>query len=127
MNNSVTEDDIRNFFGNDVVTGVRFPLDQTTQMPKSHCYVDLIDPVALENALSKNGQVGIEKSSYNSFQSTDRFVLSQILKDNKLTINKPNSSEGRGRSGRGRGRGFRGNRDSVIRTSREPSTVGDSL
>ncbi|KAI9499272.1 hypothetical protein BDB00DRAFT_226710 [Zychaea mexicana] len=95
-NNNVNEDDIREFFGADKITGVRFPLDQMTQQPKSHCYVDLVDPIALEGALQKSGD---------------------ILKGNKLIVNRPNAPDGRnrgGRNGRGRSyRGGRGNRDSI--------------
>ena len=70
-----------------------------TQQPKAHCYVDLIDPIALEEALQKNGQ---------------------MLKGNKLIVNRPNVPDGRNRGGRNgaRGgsrsyRGGRGNRDSI--------------
>ncbi|KAI8142041.1 hypothetical protein BJV82DRAFT_616946 [Fennellomyces sp. T-0311] len=96
-NNNVNEDDIREFFGADKITDIRFPLGQMAQQPRSHCYVDLIDPMALESALAKNGQ---------------------ILKDNKIIVNRANSSDGRNRGGRnGRGRsyrgGARGNRDSM--------------
>ncbi|KAI7854633.1 hypothetical protein BDC45DRAFT_482158 [Circinella umbellata] len=96
--NHVNEDDIREFFGSDKITGVRFPFDQMTQQPKSHCYVDLIDPIALEEALQKNGQT---------------------LKGNKIIVNRPNVPDGRNRGGRngsrgGRSyRGGRGNRDSI--------------
>ncbi|KAI9278615.1 hypothetical protein BDA99DRAFT_492643 [Phascolomyces articulosus] len=93
--NNVNEDDVREFFGTDKITGVRFPFDQMTQQPKSHCYVDLIDPIALEEALRKNGHT---------------------LKGNKIIVNRPNVPDGRNRGGRnGRGRSYRGrgNRDSI--------------
>ncbi|KAI7882547.1 hypothetical protein K492DRAFT_176289 [Lichtheimia hyalospora FSU 10163] len=108
-NNAVTEDDVRDFFGADVITGIRFPIDPETRQPKSHCYVDLIDPIALENALAKNGQ---------------------ILKENKLIINRPNLPDGRNRGARnGRGRSYRGGRASdagLMRGPRETSTSADA-
>ncbi|KAI9319431.1 hypothetical protein BX666DRAFT_2025727 [Dichotomocladium elegans] len=108
-NSPVTDDDIREFFGPESVTGVRFPLDHETRQPRFHCYVDLIDPIALENALAKNGQ---------------------MLKDNKLVINRPNSSDGRNRGGRNaRGRSFRSARSSdtgLGRGIREPSMGADA-
>ncbi|KAL0094953.1 hypothetical protein F4703DRAFT_1046981 [Phycomyces blakesleeanus] len=79
-NTTVTESEIRTLFGRDTVTAVKFPVDQTTQLPKAHCYVDFAHSVALENALAMNG------------------------KDNRLVINRPTSQFGDGR-GRGRGRG----------------------
>ncbi|KAI9026553.1 hypothetical protein CLU79DRAFT_717517 [Phycomyces nitens] len=82
-NTAVTESEIRSLFGRDTVTAVKFPLDPTTQQPKSHCYVDFSHPVALENALAMNGK---------------------LFKDNRLVINRPTSQFGDGR-GRGRGRG----------------------
>ncbi|KAI8373093.1 uncharacterized protein BYT42DRAFT_579167 [Radiomyces spectabilis] len=91
-NSTVTEEDIRNFFGSETITGVKFPLDYNTQLPKGHCYVDFIDPVALENALAQNGE---------------------LLKDNRLIINKPNPQYGDSRyrgSRNGRGRSYRGSR-----------------
>jgi RNA recognition motif. (a.k.a. RRM, RBD, or RNP domain) len=39
------------------VTGVKFPLDHNTQLPKPHCYVDFIDQASLDEAIAKNGQV----------------------------------------------------------------------
>lgn len=39
------------------VTDVRIPIDHETKQHKSHCYVDLIDPIAVEAALAKSGQV----------------------------------------------------------------------
>ncbi|CAO3625684.1 unnamed protein product [Cunninghamella blakesleeana] len=66
-NGQITEDDIRDFFGPKSVTDVRIPIDFETKLHKSHCYVDLTDPIAVENALAKNGQT---------------------LKDNVLTINR---------------------------------------
>lgn len=80
------------------VTGVKFPIDPTTQLPKAHCYVDFINQNALEQALTKNGA---------------------IYRDNKLVINRPNSQFGdsnRGRGGRGGGGSGRGRsyRDSRI-------------
>lgn len=66
-NGQVTEDDIREFFGPKSVTDVRIPIDHETKQHKSHCYVDLIDPIAVEAALAKSGQA---------------------LKDNVLIINR---------------------------------------
>ncbi|CAO3595368.1 unnamed protein product [Absidia cylindrospora] len=84
-NGQVTENDIREFFDPKTVTDVRIPIDPETKLHKSHCYVDFVDPISLEAALAKNGQV---------------------LKDNKLNINRSPSQQSvdnrRGRSGRGR-------------------------
>ncbi|KAI8098476.1 uncharacterized protein BX664DRAFT_287979 [Halteromyces radiatus] len=87
-NGQVTENDIREFFDPKSVTDVRIPIDQETKLHKSHCYVDLVDPISLEAALAKNGQ---------------------ILKDNKLIINRSAPPQyGDNRRGRnGRGRSFR--------------------
>lgn len=41
------------------VTDVRIPIDHETKQHKGHCYVDLIDPISVEAALAKNGQVNI--------------------------------------------------------------------
>lgn len=91
-NTTVTEDEIRAFFGEKAVTGVKFPLDHTTQLPKPHCYVDFLDQASLDEALAMNGQ---------------------LLHDNKLIINKPNPHNYDGR-GRGRGQRGRGNRSSRL-------------
>ncbi|KAG2174704.1 hypothetical protein INT43_005762, partial [Umbelopsis isabellina] len=92
-NTTVTEEEIKVFFGTNSVTAVKFPLDHNTQLPKPHCYVDFIDQAALDEALAKNGQ---------------------LWQDNKLIINKPNPHIYDGR-GRGRGqRGGRGNRTSRL-------------
>ncbi|CAO3599849.1 unnamed protein product [Absidia cylindrospora] len=84
-NGQVTENDIREFFDPKTVTDVRIPIDPETKLHKSHCYVDLVDPISLEAALAKNGQ---------------------ILNDNKLVINRSTQQQygdsRRGRSGRGR-------------------------
>ncbi|KAI8645318.1 hypothetical protein BD408DRAFT_412138, partial [Parasitella parasitica] len=85
-NTTVSEEDIREYFGHENVIGVKFPIDQTTQLPKAHCYVDFQDQYTLEEALTKNGT---------------------IYRGNKLVINKPNTGRG------GRGRGYT-NRDSRI-------------
>ncbi|KAF7732004.1 hypothetical protein EC973_007109 [Apophysomyces ossiformis] len=89
----VTEDDIKDFFGRDTITSVKFPIDPTSQLPKTtHCYVDFTDANALDNALAKNGQT---------------------LKDNRLVINRPNSQSGdnRGRGRTLRARSYRGGRN----------------
>ncbi|KAI9357499.1 hypothetical protein BD770DRAFT_410814 [Pilaira anomala] len=93
-NTTVTDEDIKEYFGYDNVTGVKFPIDPTTQLPKAHCYVDFINQNALEQALSKNGT---------------------IYRDNKLVINRPNTqfgdnNRGRGRGGSSRGRSYRDSR-----------------
>ncbi|KAK4513128.1 uncharacterized protein ATC70_012922 [Mucor velutinosus] len=90
-NTTVTEEDIREYFGHDNVIGVKFPIDPTTQLPKAHCYVDFVNQYTLEQALTKNGA---------------------IYRDNKLVINRPNTqfSDSR-RGGRGgRGRNYRDSR-----------------
>ncbi|KAI8983613.1 hypothetical protein BDB01DRAFT_791440 [Pilobolus umbonatus] len=91
-NTTVTEDDIREYFGYENVTSVKFPIDQSSQLPKAHCYVEFVSQAALEQALMKHGQT---------------------FRDNKLVVNRPisNQSGDNGR-GRGRGRGSRGYRDS---------------
>ncbi|CAO3670204.1 unnamed protein product [Umbelopsis ramanniana] len=91
-NTTVTEEEIREFFGHKSVTGVKFPLDHNTQLPKPHCYVDFVDQASLDDAIAKNGQ---------------------MLQDNKLIINKPNPHVYDGR-GRGRGQRGRGNRNSRL-------------
>ncbi|GAN03867.1 hypothetical protein MAM1_0050d03322 [Mucor ambiguus] len=92
-NTTVTEEDIREYFGHDNVIGVKFPIDPTTQLPKAHCYVDFVNQYTLEQALTKNGA---------------------IYRDNKLVINRPNtqfSDSRRGGGGRGgRGRSYRDSR-----------------
>ncbi|KAI8340764.1 hypothetical protein BC941DRAFT_418127 [Chlamydoabsidia padenii] len=84
-NGQVTEDDIRDFFDPKTVADVRIPIDPETKLPKSHCYVDLTDPISYEAALAKNGQV---------------------LNDNRLTINRSTpqgyNDNRRGRNTRGR-------------------------
>ncbi|KAI9031890.1 hypothetical protein CLU79DRAFT_808816 [Phycomyces nitens] len=81
-NSTLTDEDIKSYFGRNVVTNVRFPIDANTQLPKPHCYVDFVDAMALENALQRNGQ---------------------ILRDNRLIVNRPtsffNDNRGRGRGG----------------------------
>ncbi|KAG2236610.1 hypothetical protein INT48_000164 [Thamnidium elegans] len=94
-NTTVTDEDIREYFGYENVTGVKFPIDPTTQLPKAHCYVDFINQNALEQALTKNGA---------------------IYRDNKLVINRPNSQFGD--SNRGRGRGGSSGRGRSYRDSR---------
>ncbi|KAG0174577.1 hypothetical protein DFQ28_005732 [Apophysomyces sp. BC1034] len=91
-NTTVSEDDIKDFLGRDTITNVKFPIDLETQLPKSHCYVDFMDALSLENALAKNGQT---------------------FKDNRLVINRPNSQfgDGRGRGRSMRGRSYRGGRN----------------
>ncbi|KAG2205116.1 hypothetical protein INT47_002210 [Mucor saturninus] len=101
-NTTVTDEDLREYFGYENVTGIKFPMDPTTQLPKAHCYVDFINGHALEQALTKNGM---------------------IFRDNKLVINRPNTqfnnnnsdnNNNRGRGGRGannnRGRNYRDSR-----------------
>ncbi|KAI8333469.1 hypothetical protein BC941DRAFT_380581 [Chlamydoabsidia padenii] len=85
-NGQVTENDIREFFDPKMVTDVRIPIDPETKLPKTHCYVDLTDPISFESALAKNGQV---------------------LKGNKLNINRSTQqsygdSSRHGRNGRSR-------------------------
>ncbi|CAM0138765.1 unnamed protein product [Umbelopsis sp. WA50703] len=96
-NTTVTEEEIKEYFGANSVTAVKFPLDHTTQLPKPHCYVDFIDQAALDEALAKHGQ---------------------LLHDNKLIINKPNPHiyDGRGRGRGQRGRGSRNSRLSFDRS-----------
>ncbi|KAG1085324.1 hypothetical protein G6F42_021444 [Rhizopus arrhizus] len=89
-NTTVTEEDIREYFGHDNVIGVKFPIDPTTQLPKAHCYVDFVNQYSLEQALTKNGA---------------------IYRDNKLVINRPNTQFSDSRRGRGgRGRSYRDSR-----------------
>lgn len=89
-NTTVTDEDIRKYFGYENVTGVKFPMDPTTQLPKAHCYVDFVNQAALEQALTKNGA---------------------IFRDNRLVINRPNTQFGdSNRGGRGGRQGNRGNR-----------------
>lgn len=78
------------------VTGIKFPMDPTTQLPKAHCYVDFINQNALEQALTKNGA---------------------IYRDNKLVINRPNTQFG-DNNNRGRGRGGGNTRGRSYRDSR---------
>ncbi|KAL0087395.1 hypothetical protein J3Q64DRAFT_1737237 [Phycomyces blakesleeanus] len=89
-NSTLTDEDIKSYFGRNVVTSVRFPIDTNTQLPKPHCYVDFVDAMALENALQRNGQ---------------------ILRDNRLIVNRPTNYFGDGR-GRGRGGPMNSNRNS---------------
>ncbi len=106
----MNENDIREFFGVEnvserqlalfksnstyiQVTFVKFPIDPTTQLPKAHCYVEFASQAALEQALTKNGT---------------------IFRDNKLVINRPNTSfDNRGRNNRV-SRGGRSYRDSRV-------------
>ncbi|KAI8047042.1 uncharacterized protein B0P05DRAFT_567102 [Gilbertella persicaria] len=93
-NTTVTEDDIRAYFGHDNVTSIKFPIDSTTQLPKAHCYVEFVNAQALEAALAKNGM---------------------IYRDNKLIINRPNTQyNSPDRRASTRGRGGRGYRDSRV-------------
>ncbi|RCH88064.1 hypothetical protein CU097_011405, partial [Rhizopus azygosporus] len=92
-NTTVNEEDIREYFGRENVTFVKFPIDPTTQLPKAHCYVEFVNQAALEQALTKNGS---------------------IFRDNKLVINRPNTSfDNRGRNNR-ISRGGRSYRDSRV-------------
>ncbi|KAG1056157.1 hypothetical protein G6F43_001924 [Rhizopus delemar] len=92
-NTTMNENDIREFFGVENVTFVKFPIDPTTQLPKAHCYVEFASQAALEQALTKNGT---------------------IFRDNKLVINRPNTSfDNRGRNNRV-SRGGRSYRDSRV-------------
>ncbi|KAI8060336.1 hypothetical protein BC940DRAFT_312120 [Gongronella butleri] len=83
LQGDVTEEDIRQFFGAESVADVRIPMDHETKKHKGHCYVDLVDNLAMEAALSKNGQT---------------------LLDSQLSINRSNQGESRrgGRNGRSR-------------------------
>ncbi|ORX45908.1 hypothetical protein DM01DRAFT_1386446 [Hesseltinella vesiculosa] len=82
LQGDITEEDVRQFFGPETVTDVRIPIDPETKKHKSHCYVDLVDPVALDNALAKNGQ---------------------MLNEGKLTISRaPQNDARRGRNARTR-------------------------
>lgn len=40
------------------------PIDPETKAPKAHCYVDMVDPIALETALAKNGQVRATRKTF---------------------------------------------------------------
>ncbi|KAI9483346.1 MAG: hypothetical protein EXX96DRAFT_499422 [Benjaminiella poitrasii] len=91
-NTTMTEDDIRDYFGHENVNNVKFPIDPSTQLPKPHCYVEFVHQQALEQALAKNGS---------------------IYRDNKLIINRPNNTN---RSGPGGGRAS--GRHSYYRDSR---------
>ncbi|KAG1444436.1 hypothetical protein G6F56_010298 [Rhizopus delemar] len=90
-NTTVNENDIREFFGIDNVTFVKFPMDPTTQLPKAHCYVEFVSQTALEQALLKNGTT---------------------FRDNKLVINRPNTSFDNRRSNRASRGGRASYRDS---------------
>ncbi|KAI7908186.1 uncharacterized protein BX663DRAFT_464795 [Cokeromyces recurvatus] len=78
-NTTMTEEDIREYFGHENITNVKFPIDPSTQLPKPHCYVEFSNQYALEQALAKNGT---------------------IYRDNRLIINRPNNTNRSGRSNR---------------------------
>ncbi|KAI9281030.1 hypothetical protein BY458DRAFT_544391 [Sporodiniella umbellata] len=89
-NTTVNENDIREFFGVENVAFVKFPMDPNTQLPKAHCYVEFVSQLALEQALLKNGAT---------------------FRDNRLVINRPNTSFDNRRSNRAsRGRSYRDSR-----------------
>ncbi|KAI8376600.1 hypothetical protein EDC96DRAFT_495112 [Choanephora cucurbitarum] len=96
-NTTVTDEDIRSYFGHENVVNVKFPIDSTTQLPKAHCYVEFVNQQALDQALAKNGM---------------------IYRDNKLIINRPNTQyNSSDRRASTRGRGGRGYRDSRVMNS----------
>jgi hypothetical protein len=50
------------------------PVDPETKALKAHCYVDMVDPIAFENALAKDGQVRSTRKAL-TLASANNYVL----------------------------------------------------